>query len=72
MSTTTAGARLSPDSPPPRRNGDLTRLVALMAAHRDSLATPDGDPVPLEQRQIDSIVARLTAEPRRRVQAGQH
>jgi hypothetical protein len=72
MDTTTAGARLSPDSTPARRNSDLMRLVALMSAHRDSLATPHGDPVPLEQGQIDSIVARLSAEPRRRVQAGQH
>ena len=72
MDTTTAGARLSPDSTPARRNSDLMRLVALMSAHRDRLATPHGDPVPLEQRQIDSIVARLSAEPRRRVQAGQH
>lgn len=72
MNTTTAGARQSPDSTPARRPTDLTRLVALMAAHRDSVATPTGSPEPLEQHRIDSIVARLTAEPRRRVQAGQH
>ncbi len=72
MNTITAGARRTSESTPVRRPSDLTRLVALMAAHRDSLATPTGSPEPLEQHRIDSIVARLTAEPRRRVQAGQH
>lgn len=50
----------APERLPARRPSDLVRLVALMAAHRDSVATPHGRPVPLEQHQVDSIVARLS------------
>lgn len=72
MGGTNTNARVLPETGSPCRPPGLVRLVALMAAHRDSLASPDGGPQPLEQGQIDRIVEGLSAEPRRRVQAGQH
>ncbi len=72
MNGTTIGDRQSSETMPARRPSGLARLVALMAAHRDNLATPNGQPRLLEQRQIDQIVDGLSAEPRRRAQAGQH
>jgi hypothetical protein len=44
------------------RPSGLARQVALMAAHRDSLATPHGAAVPLEQHHIDAIADRLSVE----------
>lgn len=72
MGGTSTNAQTLPEVGPPRRPSGLARLVALMAAHRDSLATADGGPRPLEQCQIDRIVDGLSGEPRRRGQAGQH
>lgn len=58
-------------APPPetasvRRPAGLVLQVALMAAHRDSLATSHGRPAPLEQRHIERIVDGLSFAPVRR------
>jgi hypothetical protein len=49
-----------------RRPAGLVLQVALMAAHRDSVATAHGRPAPLEQRHIERIVDGLSAAPVRR------
>ncbi len=59
-------ARVSPEIVPVRRPAGLVLQVALMAAHRDSLATPHGRPAPLEQRHIERIADGLATTPVRR------
>jgi hypothetical protein len=72
MDMTIARTAATPATDQSRRPFGLARQVALMAAHRDSIATPRGIPLPLEQHRIDTIVDRLAARPVRRPQAGQH
>lgn len=66
MDGITIVAGLSPDTASARRPTGLALQVALMAAHRDSLATPHGRPAPLEQRHIERIADGLASSPVRR------